>query len=107
MENQERPFRVEISKPEIVKRVTEVFAVKINVNGMEFGGDPEELIEFFDKLLEHHPIHTQGCELNVTEDFKKTLIKSRVAFTDNGLTFYPTTQFRMIARDLIAGLRSL
>lgn len=91
----------------MVERVTEVYAVKLNVNGIEFGGEPGEIIEMFDRLLEHHSPSTEGLHLTTTDDFKGLLIKSRVAFSDSLGRLYPTDEFRMISRDLLAGLRSL
>ena len=103
--HRERPFQVSLGKIKFINRVVQVPDITLEINGIEFDGDPRQLLDFFQTLLEEHPAQTEGMTLDVEPGFLELLLKSRVAYTSPDNTIYPSEGFRQISRDLIGHLR--
>jgi hypothetical protein len=100
----QRPFLISIGKMKIIKKTVEILIVPVTINGVEFTGDPSQLREFFELLLQESPGITEGMSLDANEEFVGILLKSKVAFQSINGTLYPTEDFRKFGRDLVLSL---
>jgi hypothetical protein len=81
------------------------FVQKLQINGVEFEADPRQFIKFFERLLEEIPGDTEGCPMDVSEEFVKDLVKARVAVSEGSGRIWPTMEFRAASYDFLTFLK--
>jgi len=99
------PFQVTLGKIKYVNRVVPVPEIALEINGVELVGDPRQLLDFFDLLLQERPTMTDGLEMDVEPGFLELILRSRIADVSTENRVFPTEEFRSISRDLLGHLR--